>query len=171
MPFDHEEGQLVLVIKRDLNKLMKNEDYMLVAGEVLHDYYIKNNLQSEARKILLKMETKQDENDAFYQEINTLSIKDRIIKDDLSKDEFEQLKKIFTKLNSIKNIWIAKKTLLSYPNERLCIIVYKLGNQLDEERLFKLIEKDWPLKSMYFLLNHNNRKIAKAIIKAGRKVV
>jgi Zn-dependent protease with chaperone function len=153
-----------------LDQLMDHEEFMLSAGEVLYDYYKKNNLDQKAHEILLKMEGKQDKNNDYFEEINTLSINDTLVPDDLSEQEFKQTLTLFQQLSYVQQAWIAKKQINTYPNERLYILVYKLKNNDDEERLFKHLEKKWAIESLYFALNHQNKKIAKKIIKIGREI-
>ncbi len=154
-----------------LNKLMHHEDYMMHAGEVLHDYYIRNDMESQAQQILLAMESKQDRNDAFMAEVSSLSIKDKIIKDDLKEDENKQLQSMLNKLSFLDEVWIAKKELPHYTDERLYIIAYKLKNKDDSGLLFKQLESSWPIQSMYFALSFENKKLFKIIKKTGRKLL
>jgi hypothetical protein len=154
-----------------LLKLLDNEAYVIEAGEVLYEYYLKENKHEQANKVLLKMESQQDNNDALLADISTLSDKDVFIESDLSEEERQQVITMFKGMSALKNVWIAKKELPNYPEHRLAIIVYQLHNKEDEEKFFYNLESQWLIDSLYFALNSDNKRLAKKIKKVAKKVV
>lgn len=154
-----------------LKPLMEQESYIIPAGEILYDYFTKSEQKQQAEEVLINMEKKSDLDDQYLYEINTLSENDVISKDDLNDKEYSDLQKLMVNQDIAAHVWIAKKPLLSYPQERMHIIIYQLKYHEQEQEWSEWLDNNWSISGIYVGINNKkHRKLALKIIKSARKI-
>ncbi len=154
-----------------LQPLMNEQAFIIPAGEVLYDYFIKSKQHESAKIILEKIEQKQDTDNQFYHEINTLTENDKFHQDDLNDEEYAELNQHLAEQELVTHLWIAKKPLDSYPEQRMHIIVYQLKHHENEQSWLDWLEQHWPVEGIYFSINmKQHKKLTRKIIKSSRKI-
>ena len=153
-----------------LEQLMEHEDFAQAAGEQLYGWYELHDETDKASQIQLKLEQHSDLEADFHAELSHLSRRDVYQPIELSAEQTARLKESLQKYIGIVHVWVAAKKLQTRPHVPFLVIVFELEQGEDEKSVFSDQQHPIVFDGYFTLVNHDNRKLSKVILKHANQL-